>query len=77
MNIEENKDSVTIEPKVYEERIRNSWVWNELVGVRNVRPSFSTWLGLYGGLMYTGLFYVIGRGKEPWTFSHHGKRRIN
>nr|CAG4635984.1 EOG090X0279 [Eubosmina coregoni] len=72
MNIEENKDSVTIEPKVYEERIRNSWVWKELVGVRNVRPSFSTWLGLYGGLMYTGLFYVIGRGKEPWTFSHHG-----
>lgn len=72
MNEEENKNSTTIEPKVYEERIRNSSVWKELQSVRNVRPSFSTWMGLYGGLMYTGLFYVIGRGKEPWTLTHHG-----
>ena len=20
--------------------------------------------------MYTGLFYIVGRGKEPWTFKH-------
>ena len=73
MNEEENKNSTTIEPKVYEERIRNSSVWKELQSVRNVRPSFSTWMGLYGGLMYTGLFYVIGRGKEPWTLTHHGE----
>ena len=26
--------------------------------------------GLYGGMIYTGLFYVVGRGKEPWTFKH-------
>jgi electron-transferring-flavoprotein dehydrogenase len=73
----ENKDSITIEPKVYEERIRNSCVWKELQSVRNVRPSFSSWMGLYGGLIYTGLFYVIGRGKEPWTFTHHGKHSLN
>lgn len=24
------------------------------------------------GLAYTGTFYVLGRGKEPWTL-HHGK----
>ncbi len=26
--------------------------------------------GLFGGMAYTGLFYVLGRGMEPWTFSH-------
>jgi electron-transferring-flavoprotein dehydrogenase len=25
-----------------------------------------------GGLAYSGLFYVLGRGMEPWTL-HHGK----
>ena len=58
---------------MYEQRIRDSWVWQELKGVRNVRPSFHTPLGLYGGMMYTGLFYLLGRGKEPWTLSHGGK----
>ena len=27
---------------------------------------------MYGGLLYTGIFYVILRGKEPWTLSHGG-----
>lgn len=36
---------------------------------RNVKPAFHKF-GLYGGLMYTGLFYIVGRGKEPWTFKH-------
>lgn len=57
---------------MYEQKIRDSWVWKELHAVRNVRPSFNTKLGLYGGVMYTGLFYVLGRGKEPWTLSHGG-----
>ena len=25
-----------------------------------------------GGMAYTGLFFVMGRGMEPWTL-HHGK----
>merc|ERR1712156_598768 len=29
-------------------------------------------LGLWGGMAYTGLFYVLGRGKEPWTLKHEG-----
>nr|CAG4638291.1 EOG090X0279 [Cyclestheria hislopi] len=69
---EEKQATQGLEPKVYEDRIRKSWVWAELNSVRNVRPSFHSPLGLYGGLMYTGLFYIIGRGKEPWTFSHAG-----
>jgi hypothetical protein len=36
---------------------------------RNVKPAFQK-LGLYGGLAYTGLFYIFARGKEPWTFKH-------
>ena len=73
INSDVPQETVGINPVVYEDRIRNSCVWKELQSVRNVRPSFSSSLGLYGGLLYTGLFYVIGRGKEPWTFTHHGR----
>ena len=27
---------------------------------------------MYGTMLYTGLFYFLGRGKEPWTLSHGG-----
>lgn len=39
--------------------------------VRNIKPAFHK-LGLWGGMAYTGLFYVLGRGKEPWTLKHEG-----
>ena len=55
----------------YESALRNSWIWKELHQVRNMRPSFSTPLGLYGGIMYSGLEAFILRGNEPWTFKHH------
>lgn len=58
-----------LEPKSYEDKIRNSWIWPELKSVRNVRPSFHTPLGLYGGMMYSG-FSITVKGNEPWTFSH-------
>ncbi|XP_002736184.1 electron transfer flavoprotein-ubiquinone oxidoreductase, mitochondrial-like [Saccoglossus kowalevskii] len=57
----------------YEERIRNSWIWNELKQVRNVRPSFHGPFGLYGTMMYTGLFVYLMRGREPWTMKHKCK----
>ncbi|XP_062616270.1 electron transfer flavoprotein-ubiquinone oxidoreductase, mitochondrial-like, partial [Saccostrea cucullata] len=60
-----------LEPVKYEENLKNSWLWKELYAVRNVRPSFNTSLGTFGGVLYTGLFYWIMRGKEPWTL-HHG-----
>ncbi|XP_055339945.1 electron transfer flavoprotein-ubiquinone oxidoreductase, mitochondrial-like [Paramacrobiotus metropolitanus] len=60
------------DPMLYEERLRGSWVWKELRKSRNVRPSFHSPLGVYGGLAYTGLFYVGLRGLEPWTFAHGG-----
>lgn len=60
-------------PSDYEARIKNSWIWKELTAVRNIRPSFHSRLGMYGGLLYTAVFYVMGRGKEPWTLSHGGQ----
>jgi hypothetical protein len=41
-----------------------------------VKPAFDKF-GLYGGLAYTGLFYIVGRGKEPWTFKHAVRKVIN
>jgi len=57
----------------YETNMKSSWVFEELHKARNVRPSFHTWLGRWGGLAYTGLFYILGRGKEPWTLKHKVK----
>lgn len=69
---DENRESTTKGMFVpeYGENLKNSWVWSELKGVRNVRPAFHNPLGMWGGLLYTGLFYIAGRGKEPWTLSH-------
>uniref|UniRef100_A0A8C4HT93 Electron transfer flavoprotein-ubiquinone oxidoreductase n=1 Tax=Dicentrarchus labrax TaxID=13489 RepID=A0A8C4HT93_DICLA len=56
----------------YAENLKNSWVWKEMYAVRNIRPSFHNYFGLYGGMIYTGIFYWIFRGKEPWTLKHCG-----
>ncbi|KHN78161.1 Electron transfer flavoprotein-ubiquinone oxidoreductase, mitochondrial [Toxocara canis] len=63
----------TITPEAYDTNLRNSYVVKEMKKTRNIRPSFNTRLGWIGGMAYTGTFFVIGRGLEPWTLSH-GKR---
>ncbi|KAK1904212.1 Electron transfer flavoprotein-ubiquinone oxidoreductase mitochondrial [Dissostichus eleginoides] len=70
----ENPESETLGLHVpeYAENLKNSWVWKELYAVRNIRPSFHNYFGLYGGMVYTGVFYWICRGKEPWTLKHAG-----
>uniref|UniRef100_A0A8B9HE82 Electron transfer flavoprotein-ubiquinone oxidoreductase n=1 Tax=Astyanax mexicanus TaxID=7994 RepID=A0A8B9HE82_ASTMX len=65
-------DTAGIHVPSYEESLKNSWVWKELRSVRNIRPSFHNYFGLYGGMVYTGIFYWILRGKEPWTLKHAG-----
>ncbi len=67
-----------IEPISYTSKLQSSWIWSELKSVRNVRPSFHSSLGLYGGLAYTGLVYGFLRGKEPWTLNHgaHDSARL-
>jgi electron-transferring-flavoprotein dehydrogenase len=53
----------------YESKLRESWVWQELSLVRNIRPSFAKF-GLWGGLAYSALDTYVLRGKAPWTFHH-------
>lgn len=54
----------------YEDALRRSTIWTELREVRNMRPSFQTPLGLYGGLVYSGLEGFVLRGRVPWTLHH-------
>lgn len=58
-----------LEPTDYENRVKNSWIWKELYSVRNFRPSFHTPLGVFGGIMYAALHFIL-RGKEPFTIPH-------
>lgn len=64
---------LAINPEAYDTNLRNSYVIKEMKKTRNIRPSFNTRLGWIGGMAYTGTFFILGRGLEPWTLSH-GKR---
>ncbi|CAL1709450.1 unnamed protein product [Somion occarium] len=52
----------------YDEAFKKSWVYEDLHEVRNVRPSFNTPLGLWGGVAYSGLDTLFLKGRTPWTF---------
>lgn len=52
----------------YEQALRQSWVWSDLHEVRNVRPSFNTPLGRWGGIVYSGIDTLFLKGRTPWTF---------
>ncbi|OXB66025.1 hypothetical protein ASZ78_003222 [Callipepla squamata] len=65
-------NTIGLDVQEYEENLKKSWVWKELYSVRNVRPSCHSVLGVYGGMIYTGIFYWLLRGKEPWTLKHPG-----
>jgi len=56
----------------YEDALRKSSIWKELKEVRNMRPSFHTRLGIYGGIMYSGLEAYVLKGRVPWTLKHKG-----
>jgi len=61
-----------VTPDSYEERLKSSWLWKELYKSRNIRPSFNTRLGVWGGILYTGTLWYLTQGHEPWTLHHHG-----
>lgn len=52
--------------EAYEDAVQTSWIWEELHAVRNLRPSFQK-LGLYGGLLYSGIDAMLFKGRLPWT----------
>ena len=53
----------------YPERLKQSWLWDELYQVRNIRPSFR-W-GLFGGIAYSAIDTFLLKGRAPWTLHHH------
>ena len=52
----------------YPERLKRCWLWDELRGVRNIRPAFH-W-GLWPGVAYSALDTYVLRGHAPWTLGH-------
>jgi electron-transferring-flavoprotein dehydrogenase len=54
----------------YETMIRQSWVWEELSSVRNIRPAFAK-LGFWGAMAWSAVDAYVLRGKAPWTWTHH------
>jgi len=53
----------------YPHRLRNTWLWDELYRVRNIKPSFH-W-GLWPAVAYSAVDTYLFRGKAPWPFHHH------
>jgi len=53
----------------YPHRLKNTWLWDELYRVRNIKPSFH-W-GLWPAMAYSALDTYVLRGKAPWTLHHH------
>ncbi|MBT3206356.1 MAG: electron transfer flavoprotein-ubiquinone oxidoreductase [Gammaproteobacteria bacterium] len=53
----------------YTEKLRQSWLWDELKQVRNIRPGFQK--GLWRGLYNAAIETYITRGKGSKTLKHH------
>lgn len=62
--------SAPIDLSHYEENLKASWVYKELYDVRNIRPSFHSSLGLYGGMLWSGVDLMLLGGRVPFTFKH-------
>jgi len=41
--------------------------FDALYEVRNLRPSFNTPLGIFGGIAYSGIDTLLLKGRTPWT----------
>lgn len=57
-----------VDLSTFEDNMKQSWVWKELNEVRNIRPSFNTRLGIWGGVAYSGVDSLLLKGRVPWTF---------
>jgi electron-transferring-flavoprotein dehydrogenase len=64
-----SKDAPSAEVVSFTDAVKNSWVWDELYKVRNIRPSFHK--GLWFALGYSALETYVFRGKAPWTLKNH------
>jgi electron-transferring-flavoprotein dehydrogenase len=55
----------------YPQAYRQSWLYDELYRVRNIRPSFHH--GLWLGMLYSAIDTYLFRGRAPWTLHHRRK----
>ncbi|MEH6458608.1 electron transfer flavoprotein-ubiquinone oxidoreductase [Chitinimonas sp. JJ19] len=55
----------------YPQKVRSSWVWDDLDSVRNIKPALSKF-GMWGGTVYGGFdMWCHSLGiRLPWTFRH-------
>ncbi|EGO00987.1 hypothetical protein SERLA73DRAFT_71953 [Serpula lacrymans var. lacrymans S7.3] len=66
-------ESEGVDMSSYDTALRNSWVWSDLHEVRNLRGSFNTPLGIWGGIAYSGVDSLFLKGRTPWTFRNTSK----
>ena len=57
------------EAGAYPRRLKDTWLWDELYRVRNIRPAFR-W-GLWPAMAYSAIDTYLLRGRAPWTLHHH------
>ncbi len=62
-------DGRPAEPRGFTAKVRDSWLWDEMRSVRNVRPAFARF-GQLGGFAYSAVDTVLLRGRAPWTLRH-------
>ncbi len=62
-------DAAGAEITAYPEALKQTWLWDELYRVRNIRPSFHG--GMWMGLAYSAIDTYLFRGKAPWTLHNH------
>ena len=64
----QSDETSAVEAREYPEKLKQSWVWDELYRERNIKPAFH-W-GLLPALVYSGIDSLLLRGKAPWTLHH-------
>ncbi len=63
------KQGTELELTAYPEKIKKSWLADELYRARNIRPGFHH--GLWFGLANAAFETYISRGLSPWTLKYH------
>jgi electron-transferring-flavoprotein dehydrogenase len=61
----------------YTTSLFHSWIHSDLYEIRNLRPSFNTPLGIWGGIIYSGIDSFFLKGRVPWTFKHQKKSDVS
>lgn len=68
-DISENVPETGKNATAYQEKFEQSWLYQELHQVRNIRPAYK-W-GLLPFLVYNALEQYVFKGKTLWTLKHH------